>query len=93
MNTAAAYSFDALFAATARAVMLAFLVGDDRPRKALFLARDVLEQFPAVFPEFAALLADDPTSPRGACWSLAELLADCAGSYDLHARARELARA
>lgn len=85
------HSFDALFAKIARPVALAFIVGDDRPRRALYLARDLLEQCPALFPEFAPLLADDPTAPRDACWSLAQLLSDVAGGHDLYVRALDLA--
>ena len=87
------FTYDALFSRIQSAAWLGVLVGDHRPRLALLLARDVWEQFPAFFPDFAEELAETAAAPHAACWNLAALLADVPGSYDLWKRATELAAA
>ena len=91
LNSAAILSPSELFSGIKSALCLATLAGDRRPMAAYTLARDLWEQFPAMFPDFAALLRDEPLSPRGACWSLAAELANVPGSWDLYTRARDIA--
>ena len=74
------------------AVLLGALVGQFEQVRALRLAVAVYDRFPALFPDFAESLVDNPASPKGACWFLAQGLSEVSGSYDLHSEALSIAR-
>ncbi len=82
---------ETLFASYRSAVCMAALVGNFTPSRALRLAGEVFETAPAFFPEFAEALLDQPLAPQAACWSLAALLSDVPGAWELWTAARDLA--
>ena len=90
-QTSVALSPDSLFSRISGALCLATLAGDKRPVDAFVLARDLWDQFPALFPDFAECIAAEPLSPRGACWALAADLQHTPGAWDLWTRATDLA--
>lgn len=89
MSNAATHLMPSLHAAFGKRAALAALLGDTRPVRALRLARLVYDQVPALFPEFAADLVEGDVRP--ACWSLACLVADMPGAWDIWVEARDIA--
>ena len=92
-NVALVYSFDSLYETVQKTVWLMVLLGESKSRLALFLARDLWEQFPALFPTFAGELAANITEPRDACRRLAVALEEVSGGWDLWTRACDIAEA
>lgn len=85
------FSTDALFAAVSSKLCLAALMRAKNPIASFKLACDLYEQFPAMFPEFAEILAEDILDPRAICWSLSEELKNVPGGWDLYSRAKKIA--
>lgn len=79
----------ALHDAFGKRAALAVLLGDTRPVRALRLARTLFDQAPALFPEFAVDIVEGDVRP--ACWSLACLVADMPGAWDIWVEARDIA--
>lgn len=85
----AVLTMGALHARFQKRALLGVLVGNLEGVRALCLAREVLERFPAVFPEFAAELVEGDT--RAACWDLAEIARDLVGAFNVYHEAAAIA--